>query len=97
VKPPLGQKAIRDKLDINYRIENQSIILFGIRPVWNDKTKYLNHDFAKTTFCKKNAMWKIYWLRANLKWNLYEPKPTVEKPPDFLKEVDQDKFGCFRG
>ena len=94
VRPP---KEIRDKLDISYRIENQSIILFEIRPDWKDKTKYLNHDFAKTTYDKKNAAWKIYWLRASLKWNLYEPKPAVEKLLDFLKEIDQDKYGCFRG
>jgi hypothetical protein len=94
IRPP---KEMRDKLDINYRIENQSIILFEIRPVWNDKTKYLTHDFAKTTFDKKNSAWKIYWLRANLKWNLYKPKPTVQKLPDFLKVIDLDKFGCFKG
>lgn len=94
VRPP---KEIRDKLNISYRIENQSIILFEIRPDWKDKRKYLNHDFAKTTYDKKNTVWKIYWLKASLKWNLYEPKPTVEKLLDFLKEIDEDKYGCFRG
>lgn len=93
-RPP---KEIRNELDINYRIENQSIILFEIRPIWNDKTKYLNHDFAKTTFVKGSNKWKIYWLRGNLKWALYEPKSEVKKLSDFLKEIEQDKFGCFRG
>jgi len=94
VRPP---EEIRDQLDINYRIENQSVILFEIRPAWNDKTTYLTHDFAKTTYDRKNNVWKIYWLRANLKWNLYIPSPKVEKLSDFLDIVDLDSFGCFKG
>ena len=94
VRPP---KEIRDKLDINYRIENQSIILHEIRPDWKDKTTYRMHDFAKTTYDKKNKVWKIYWQRASLKWDLYKPKPTVAALKDFLKEVDLDKYGCFKG
>ncbi|MES2005999.1 MAG: DUF3024 domain-containing protein [Bacteroidota bacterium] len=93
-RPP---KDIRDKLDIGYRIDNQSIILFEIRLFWKDKTQLLTHDFAKTTFDKKNDVWKIYWLRSSLKWNLYEPSPTVKKLGDFLKLVEADKFNCFRG
>jgi len=94
IRPPI---EIKDKLDINYRIENQSIILFEIRPVWNDKTKYQTFDFAKATLNKKGNAWKIYWLRAGLKWNLYKPKPEVEKLLDFLLAIELDKFGCFRG
>jgi Protein of unknown function (DUF3024) len=94
VRPP---KEIREKLDISYRIENQSIVLHEIRPDWKDKTIYRTHDFAKTTYDKKNKIWKIYWQRASLKWDLYQPQPTVQKLTDFLKEVELDKFGCFKG
>lgn len=94
VRPP---EEIRAQLDISYRIENQSVILFEIRPVWDDNTRYLTLDYAKTTYDKTNSIWKIYWLRASLKWNLYEPNPAVKKLSEFLKIVDQDKFGCFKG
>jgi hypothetical protein len=94
IRPP---KEIREKLDVNYKIENQSIILCEIRPVWRDKSQYQMHDYAKATFIKKNNHWKIYWLRATLKWNSYEPKKTVKKLSDFLKIVDEDKYGCFKG
>jgi Protein of unknown function (DUF3024) len=93
-RPPI---EIRDKLDINYRLENQSIILFEVRPVWNDKAKYQTHDFAKATFDKKNNIWKLYWLRANLKWNSYPLQPTVKNVRDFLEIVDLDTHGCFKG
>lgn len=94
VRPP---EEIRSKLDIGYQIENQSIILHAIRPDWNDTTIYRTYDFAKTTYDKKNKVWKIYWLRASLKWELYKPKPAVASLKDFLKEVDMDKYGCFKG
>jgi hypothetical protein len=93
-RPP---REIRNELDLNYRMDNQSIILFEIRPYWQDKTKILTHDFAKTTYDKKNNNWEIYWLRANLKWNIYEPVPKVKKLSEFLKVVEDDKFGCFKG
>ena len=35
MRPP---KDIRDKLDLGYRIDNQSIILFEIHPKYNDPT-----------------------------------------------------------
>jgi hypothetical protein len=88
---------IRDKLDIGYRIDNQSIILFTRRPFWQDPKKIIYSDYAKATFNKKNNVWKIYWMRASGKWNLYDPKPKASKLSDFLAEVDQDKYGCFKG
>jgi len=93
-RPP---KEIRNELDVSYRIDNQSIILFEIRPNWQNKTQKLTHDFAKTTYNKTNDIWKIYWLRASLKWHIYEPVPTVKNLSEFLKIVEADKFGCFRG
>ncbi len=94
IRPP---KEIRMKLDVNYKIENQSIILFEIGPCWNDKSKYQTIEYAKASFIKKNKIWKIYWMRASLKWDSYEPKKAVKKITDFLKIVDEDKFGCFKG
>src|SRR5690349_16772175 len=93
-RPPV---EIRDKLDINYRLDNQSIILFEISPIWNDESNYQTNDFAKATFDKKNDFWKLYWMRANLKWNLYRPHPTVRFVQEFLEVVDADAYGCFKG
>ena len=93
-RPP---ENIRDKLDIGYRIEEQSIILFEIRPAFHDKNQKLNADYAKATYVKSRNIWNIYWLRSNLKWYTYDPKPSVNKLSDFLKIVEEDKYGCFKG
>ena len=93
-RPP---KEIRNKLDIAYRIENQSIIIYEIRPRWDNPKEYIHSDIAKTTYVKSANHWKIFWQRADLKWYGYTPNPTVKKVSDFIKIVEEDKLGCFCG
>ena len=93
-RPP---ENIRKQLDLGYKIENQSIILFEIRPVWKNPAEFAEHDFAKASFIKGKLIWKVYWMRANLKWHLYKPSPEVTTLKQFLKIVDEDKFHCFKG
>jgi hypothetical protein len=93
-RPP---QHIRPKLDIGYRIEGQSIIIHTIRTFWNDATQIQQSDVAKATFVKSKTHWKIFWLRANLKWDVYDPKPTVQTLNDFVKLVEEDKYACFWG
>jgi hypothetical protein len=93
-RPP---EHIRNKLDIGYRIENQSVYLFEIRPDWQNPNITRNKDFAKTTFVKGQKVWKVYWLRADLKWHPYDPKPQVRNLSDFIKLVEEDKHACFKG
>ncbi|GAA4415679.1 hypothetical protein GCM10023187_46380 [Nibrella viscosa] len=90
-------QSIRDQLDIGYRIDNQSIILFEIRPSFMNPAVKLELDYAKTTFVKSENKWKVYWMRGNLKWTLYEPKPKVSNLKRFLELVDEDKYHCFKG
>jgi hypothetical protein len=49
-RPP---SHIRDKLDFGYRIKNQSIELFEIRPVWNNPEEKIEEAIAKATYQKK--------------------------------------------
>lgn len=88
---------IRNKLDLNYEIKDQSVILNEIRPAWNNPKKILTSGYAKATFVKNKNVWKIYWIRADNKWHRYTPKLEVKELKDFLKLVDQDKLGCFKG
>jgi hypothetical protein len=94
VRPP---EEIRNKVDINYKIEGQSIIVFEIRPVWNNPTEKTECNIAKTTYVKKDNKWNIYWFMSDMKWHSYQPKPKVSKLKDFVKEIEEDKHGCFWG
>jgi hypothetical protein len=93
-RPP---EHIRHQLDIGYKIENQDIIVYEIRPQWNKPENILQHPFAKTTFVKAKNHWKVFWMRGNLKWDTYSPKPTVKTIREFVKLVEEDKHHCFFG
>lgn len=93
-RPP---EHIRPKLDIGYKIEGQEIIAFEIRPQWNKPEVIREHPVAKTTFVKTKNHWKVFWMRADLKWHSYTPAPAVKTVKEFCKLVEEDKHHCFWG
>jgi len=93
-RPP---ENLRDQLDLSYRIEGQSIVVFEIRPRFNKPSVKLECSIAKTTFVKAKNHWKIFWKRADLKWHSYGPAPTVNSIEEFVKLIEEDKYSCFWG
>jgi len=84
---------MRDKLDFGYRQEGQSVEIFEIRPVWNDPSEKMESSIAKATYVKSKNQWKVYWMRADLKWHGYEPCRIVKNLEEFLQVVDEDQYG----
>jgi len=93
-RPPVH---IRNELDIGYRIENQSVELFEIRPAFKDPSKKIEHAIVKATYVKRGSIWKVYWMRADLKWHRYEPVPEVADLEELLSIIEDDQHGCFYG
>jgi hypothetical protein len=93
-RPPV---EIRNELDLGYSIEGQSVYVFEIRPRWDKPEEIMEIPTAKTTYVKSKNHWKIFWMRADLKWHHYNPVPYVKKIDQFFKVVDADAFGCFWG
>lgn len=94
VRPP---EEMRKQIDLGYHIENQSVILTEIRPVWSKPGEYAGYEYAKASFIKSKNAWKIFWMRGNLQWHPYDPMPEVATLKDFLRIVDEDKHRCFKG
>ena len=88
---------LRDKVDLSFRIDNQSIEIFEIRPAWNNPSRKLESPAAKATWIKTQQRWKVFWMCADLKWHGYEPCPHVKTLKEFLQLVDGDPYGCFWG
>ena len=93
-RPP---KHIKYKLDIRYRIEEQSILVFEIRPQWDKPEVFREHPVAETTFVKARGDWKVFWMRADLNWHSYTTNPFVKTVGEFTKLVEEDKNHCFWG
>jgi hypothetical protein len=88
---------IRNELYLDYEIKDQSIILFTVRPRWDNPSETMKGMIAKATYVKSKKVWKLYWQRADLKWHGYEPKPAVKSVDKFIQVVEEDAYGCFYG
>ena len=88
---------IRHKLDIGYRISGHSVEIFEIRPEWQNPKEIMEHPAAKATFVRTKNIWRVFWMRRDLKWHGYEPNSVVRTLEAFLAVVDRDEYGCFFG
>ncbi len=93
-RPP---EHMRHELDLSYRIDKQSVIIFEFRPHRHKKNETLESSMAKATWVHTQDLWKIYWMRSDLKWHSYEPCPTTKTIQQLLKVVNEDRHGCFWG
>lgn len=93
-RPP---PQMRRMVDLSYRIENQSVVIFEVRARYDNPAQVFESPAAKATYVKSNRVWKIYWQRQDLKWHLYEPEPEVAFLEQFLDIVVEDKYACFFG
>ena len=89
---------IRPELDLGFRISGQSVEIFEVRPLWRGKPgEIMEHPVAKATYVKSRELWRIYWMRADLKWHGYPTVPQVGSVEKFLALVAEDKHACFFG
>lgn len=88
---------LRHQVDLSFRIENQSIELFEIRPRFNDPQQIIEIPIAKATWVKSRKVWRIFWQRSDLKWHSYQPLPEVTSLQEFVDAVDVDENACFWG
>ena len=93
-RPP---PPIRPQLDLGFRISGQSVELFEIRPQWKKPEVKQERPYAKATYVRTQGLWKLYWMRADLKWHSYEPHAVAATIDDFLTVVEKDEYCCFFG
>jgi len=88
---------IRDQLHLDYIVEGQSVVIFEVRPNWRDPGIIMETEVAKVTFVRSQKVWKLYWMRADLKWHSYQPFASSPDLQGLVAEIDADPNGCFFG
>lgn len=89
---------IREKLDLGIRISGQSVEIFEVRPAWHGKPgEKQESSVAKATFVRSRRVWRVFWMRRDLKWHGYEPALEVDSIEEFCALVDEDAYACFFG
>jgi hypothetical protein len=92
IRPPVH---VSNELDIAYRMDNQSVELFEIRSALQRPDQIIEPAIAKATYVKRAKEWRLYWMKADLRWHRYEPVPEVSSLDEFLKIIEEDAFDCF--
>ncbi len=93
-RPP---PEVRDQLDFRADISGSDLIVVEVRPAFKDPSKKIEHPVAKAKWVEIRKVWRLFWMRADLKWHSYEPKPEAATIGAVLAEVDRDPHGCFFG
>ena len=95
-RPP---EEIRDEIDLGYRIDktDQSVVIYEIRPHWKDPDETVQTRVARMKYVKSRDIWKLYWMRRDLKWHKYPPAPEVRSLQEAIEIVDEDERSCFWG
>ena len=88
---------IRHLLDMKAELNKQELIISEVRQNFRDSTKMDTHPVAKAKWIDSQGRWRLYWMRADLKWHTYEPGEHLEDISSIISEVDKDPFGCFWG
>ena len=78
----------RTQLRYSYRVKGQDVIL---------AEEWLTLDFAKAKYVISRKLWKLYWMRASGKWELYKPSGEHDWLEGVIETIENDQYGCFFG
>jgi hypothetical protein len=59
---------VRDDLDLEASIEEQSVYLHEVRPDWEDPDEVIRTPVMKATYVERRDCWKLYWMPSSLEW-----------------------------
>lgn len=92
VRPPV---AIRNELDISFRISGQSIEIEECRPKWRGEPGEMSMlSIVKITFIRKKKAWRLYWMPSSLQWEMLTQVDTLKEAIDIVRD---DESGFFFG
>ena len=84
-----------DQLQLLSKLEEQSIIIYELRPSFKQPAEKIEWMVAKATYLKSTKKWKIYYQAATLKWKSYEPCPEVNRLEEFFMLLEVDAYHHF--
>lgn len=88
---------LRDQLRTTFEVEGYDVIVYEERSGWNDPQEWTTLPVAKFKYIRKDNVWKLYWMRRDLKWHSYEMSPGTKSLEALVQEVDSDPQGAFFG
>jgi hypothetical protein len=93
-RPP---PKIRDQVDCRVDINGSEVVIVEVRPAYNNKRRKVDHLVAKAKWVAARKVWRLFWMRSDLKWHAYGPMPEAASIDAVLAEVARDSHCCFFG
>ena len=88
---------LSDYLRAVYVVKGHDVTVYEERSRWDKPQEWTSSGIAKFKYIKNQNIWKLYWMRQDLKWHLYEPLPESTTIERLVAEVDKDLHGAFFG
>lgn len=88
----------RTELEFVYEVEGHSVSIYEVRPDWQDPSKKTKMGVARFRYMRTRREWRLYWMRRDLKWHLYDPEVSISRQLEPLVDVvANDRSGAFFG
>ena len=88
---------VRDKVQIRYRRDRNSFVLFEWRPRMFAPHEWAESPVAKFTYIATRQTWKLLRMDRHLRWRKYEWADETADLGLLLQEVDHDPYCFFWG
>ena len=86
---------IRNELELRFRFEGNSVVLYERRPAWNRLGEWTESAVAKFRYFVGRQEWVLYWRDRYGRWKQYDLIGPSRVFEDFLSEIDEDPTGIF--
>ena len=98
VKEKRPPPHLRQKVDLDFRLNRQSVEIFEVRQVLlGPPGRMVEESVAKATFVRTTGVWRVFWKCSDFKWHSYPPAPEVGSIEEFVQLVRTDELACFFG
>jgi hypothetical protein len=87
----------RHQLRFEYRIHRQDVLIYETRPAFREPSRWTEHGIAKLRYVRTAGEWRLFWQRASLKWQSYEPLASSRNIAELVAEIERDSYNCFFG
>lgn len=90
-------REFADQLRVVYDVDGHSVTIYEERPAWDDPSEWLHSPAARLRFFRSRGEWRLYWMRADMKWHAYDPDEMPADLASLVAVVDEDKYCAFFG
>lgn len=95
--PKHSPAHLKDKLRLEYAVKGHDVVIVERRPQWDNESEWTETPVAKLKFIRSANKWRLYWMRADMKWHEYQGLSSSHRLDDLVQEIDADPLAGFFG